>query len=449
MKKVVSKYVAVFILAVFLILGVYYVGDKFTGFAVLGQYTNESSCVSSGYAWTNFTNQSCTDIISCVNITVNCEPCLAYEDINGTQGNCTSWSICTSTNQTCTTTQNCTTIITGGQCTGDICDSSHLSLCLDETSCTSPGGGHWYSSVCNSAECASDSNCNSGYECVGGVCTEVEAEAVANETIEEEIIVPVETPLEVIEPTKLSSSDIPVSSLYSGKSQTVKWTITNTGTLPLYSCNLKFGGDYASWISFNGDNVDINLGGQKEFIFDVSVPDGTNEGSYSSSVSVECAQISESKTFAINVLNEKLGLDILSIERISKGRVRIDYSLRELSGKNQTVEINFSILNSAGQEVSNASANKTIDANLIKEFKIYIPINKSLEGNLTLSALFNSEIYSNSVQEPITLGAPIGGFAIFEGIRTGSIIILVVVVLSLIALLIVIRRIMKKSKDKK
>jgi len=446
MKKGVNTYFVILLFIALAIVCVYYFGGKLTGFAVIGEYTNESSCVSHGYIWTNFTNQGCTNTTNCVNITINCEPCLAYEDINGTQGNCTNWSICTSANQTCTTTQNCTTVVVGGQCTGDVCDSSHLNLCLTETNCASPGGGHWYNNVCNSAECASNSNCNSGYECISGVCI---VEEVVNETIEEEIIVPVELPVEIIEPTKLSSSDIPVSSLYSGDSQTIKWTITNVGILPLYSCNLKFTGDYASWISFNENNADINLGGQKEFIFNVSVPEDTNEGSYSLSVSVECAQISESKTFVVNVLNEKLGLDILSIERTSKGRVRIDYSLKELSGENQTVGINFSILNSAGQEVSNASANKNISANLMKEFKIYIPINKSLEGNLTLSAIFDSSIYSSSVKEPIVLGAPVGGFAIFEGIGTGSIIILAVVVLSLIVLFVIVRRIRKKPKNKK
>lgn len=462
MKKVVGRYVIVFILAAFLLVGVYYMGSKLTGFAVIGNYTNESGCVAHGYIWENFTNQSCNDVISCTNTTVNCEPCLTYEDINGTQGACLNWTSCI--NQNCTTSQNCTSVVTGGQCTGNVCDSSHLSLCLTSGGCGAVGG-YWYNSTCNAqAECVPKTcgflnyscgsigngcggtlacgNCSSGYTCNSGTC---KSSAVAP-VVETPVVTPTEIPVAT---TKLSSTDIPASSIYSGSSKTIKWTITNAGTLPLYSCNLKFTGDYASWVSYSGNNADIILGGQKEFAFDVSVPRGTNEGSHSLTVSVECAQVSESKAVVINVLNEKLALDILNTKRTTKGRVRVDYSLEELSGGNQSVEIFFSLLNSGGQEVSNASTNKSIDANATEEFKIYIPINKSLEGNLTLSTKFNSEIYSNSVQEPIVLGAPVGGFAIFEGIGAGSIVVLVVVVFALIAILIVVRRMMRGKSNKK
>ena len=112
------------------------------------------------------------------------------------------------------------------------------------------------------------------------------------------------------------------------------------------------------------------------------------------------------------------------------------------------MEVQFSLLDLNNQEVANASQNRSIDANSTKEFRINIPVNESLEGNLSLLANFNSEIYSSFVQEKITLGAPIGGFAIFgEGVgTTGSIIILVVIVLVLGIVFLVVRKIRKPEK---
>ena len=75
-----------------------------------------------------------------------------------------------------------------------------------------------------------------------------------------------------------------------------------------------------------------------------------------------------------------------------------------------------------------------------------MPINESLEGNLTLIANLNSEVYSSSIMEPITLGTPIGGFAIFEGIGTGGIILLIIVVLVLIIIFFGARKLRTSKK---
>jgi hypothetical protein len=190
----------------------------------------------------------------------------------------------------------------------------------------------------------------------------------------------------------------------------------------------------------------LGAGEQKDFVLNISVLDEIREGPYSLDISVECLEITASKEFIINVLKEKLELSIINAERVKKDKVKVSYSLEELYGENQNVELYFSLLNSAGQEVSNASANRSIDANLTKEFKIYLPINESLEGNLTLSATFDSEIYSSFAQEPIILGSPIVSFTIFEGVGVGNIVLLVVVVLFLIILFIIVRKIKKNYK---
>ena len=70
---------------------------------------------------------------------------------------------------------------------------------------------------------------------------------------------------------------------------------------------------------------------------------------------------------------------------------------------------------------------------------------------MTLNVDLNSEKYSSSVRELITLGAPIGGFAIFGegGLGTGGIVVILVVFVVLVAIFFVIRKMKSSGKTLK
>jgi len=78
------------------------------------------------------------------------------------------------------------------------------------------------------------------------------------------------------------------------------------------------------------------------------------------------------------------------------------------------------------------------------DFRTNLAINESLNGTMTLSAAFNSQIYSSTVLEPIDLST-VTGSAIFGGVGGGSVVVLVIVVLVLGAIFFVARK-MRKSK---
>lgn len=441
MKKEVRISVYAIIVLAALAFMVYYLNFSPTGFAVLSQYTTESSCVANNYSWENLTEQNCTIITNCVNTTIDCEPCLEYEDLNGTQGECLTWSSCPEEN--CTDTQECVDIIVGGRCVGDICDSSHLSLCLSETTCTG-ASGHWYNSICNEDECDSNEQCDSGYECSVGNCVEIVEETnVTNTTVTEpipELIV--ETP----RVTQISIGEISAQNLNQGDSKSLTLSVQNTGTEPVSSCVLT--GDDSGFVSIAGNEaMGINAGESAVYSFSLNIPKNANLGAHTVTLSVTCAEIGASKEVAVNVLQKKLDFNITNVQRTREDRVRVNYALTELSGEKQDVQILFTIKDVSGLQVANMSQNKSIGANKTDDFSVNIPINKSLEGNLTLSAAFNSQIYSSTVLEPISLGAPIGGFAIFEGIGgTGSIILLVAVVLIIAVIFFIARRMRKSAK---
>jgi hypothetical protein len=394
-------YVIVIALIALAVLVFYYIGGGPTGYAVIEEYTTETDCVANNYTWENLTEQNCTIETIYVNETIDCEPCLEYEDINGTQGDCITWSSCV--NETSTEEETCVDVVIGGQCVGDVCDSNNLNLCLDETNCTGAEGywynetcnaeeepscsndvtlcldegnctdvgqGYWYSDVCNELECASDANCASGYECnENGACVEMVEETTEEEeetTEEEEEETTEEVPIQRTQPrgtTQLVGGDIQTLSLGAGNSGSISWTVTNTGTNPISTCKIRPLGEFVSWFSFSDDSANLNKEEGKEFVFDVIVPEGSGEGSYLLSVSVECFETAVAKDFTVDVI---------------------------------------------------------------------------------IPSLSEAEIGAEE-------GTPVGGFAIFgeDGIGTGGVVVLIVVVLALVTILFVARRMRRSGKTLK
>ncbi|MEX0920774.1 MAG: hypothetical protein WDZ62_00730 [Candidatus Pacearchaeota archaeon] len=242
----------------------------------------------------------------------------------------------------------------------------------------------------------------------------------------------------------LSASKIDNVKLNPGDSTQMSWKVINDGEGFLFSCEFSTSGENSDWISFEGEQRNINPDEEVNFNFDIEIPNETEESDYSIQVSVDCSSTSVSETFVLTVEEKKIDFELIDAQRTRQDRVRILYSLSELTGEDQEVEISFTLSDEEGTEFSSISENKSINANGTEEFRTNLGINESLNGTLLLSILYNSEVYSSSVVEPITIGAPIG-FAVFEGIGAGEAYILIAVVLILGVLFFIVRR-MRKSK---
>jgi len=484
LKKGMRREVSISIFAILIIaaaiLTVYYLNVGPTGFAILSEYTNETSCLTAGYTWENLTEENCTTETIYTNETIDCEPCLEYEDLNGTQGECLTWTSCV--NETSAEEETCIDVVTGGQCTGAeepavsvsltepfddydagsdipiiftttgnnlICSyivtKENGTIVIDDTAITGCANTTFDLSdededyiltifVTGSLGNASDSS-DFFVDPPNGETTE-----------EEEELVP-EVPLETIPAvTKVSLGAVQSQDVNQGGSKQLTVSVQNTGTVPVTSCLLK--GDDSGWFSITGGAINLNTGEESSLSFSLNVPEGTSPGEHTLGLSVDCAEATTSQTFTVNVLQKKLDFNITNVQRTREDRVRVNYFLTELAGEDQDVEIYFSIKDASGLEVANASQNRSIGANKTDNFRTNIQINETLEGNLTLSAAFNSQVYSSSVLEPISLGAPIGGFAIFEGVGgAGGVIILVVVVLILVVIFFIARKMRQSGKN--
>ncbi len=260
-----------------------------------------------------------------------------------------------------------------------------------------------------------------------------------------------EAPVEVTSPkvTAITAPVVVAATLIPGNSEQISWSVKNTGTEPVSACVFKAAGEYATWISAPEGSYNLNAGASHEFVFTLTAPNGTEDGSYPLSVSASCAEVSTTKDFSLVVERKKLDFEIIDAQKTRADRIRVIYSLKELTGARQNVTVYFSLLNLANVEVANVSQNRTLNANSTKEFTANIPINASVNGsfigNFSLSATANSEVYKASVLAPIVLGTPVGGFAVFTGLGTGSYALVVVVILALLVIFLVARRMRKKS----
>ena len=446
-------------------------------------YTTQIDCETAKETWDDIIEQNCTTIPDCeVGVTGcvdTCEECvdeiiggqcigdvcdsehldlcLTLEDCGAAEGywydanedgnstcNAEEQLSCINTLTLCLDETNCTQV-GGGHWYDDVCNaeeepscSNDLNLC-DEANCVDVGNGYWYDDVCNANECASDDQCDSGYECDAGSCVEIKTPSLEK---------------------SLSSSEISVLSLNPGSSEENTMVVTNTGGVALVSCKMRPAGELSSWILVSEETTNISPGEQHEFSFDIAVPEETEEGSYSLRISTECSEVLTTRDFTVNVEEKKLEFEVISADRTRDDRVRVIYSLEELAGEEQDVVFIFSLVDANNIEVGRVKVNQSIDANSTDEFRTNIDINESLlpinettnetlESELTLNVNFNSEIYSSSVMEKITIGAPIGGFAIFEGVGAGEAILFVVVLFVLVFIFVFARRMRRKGKTLK
>ena len=76
-----------------------------------------------------------------------------------------------------------------------------------------------------------------------------------------------------------------------------------------------------------------------------------------------------------------------------------------------------------------------------------VSVDETLEGELTLVADLNSEIYSASVRERVVIsGTPTAGFAIFGGEGgAGGFIIFLIIVVVLVAIFFIVRYVRKSG----
>lgn len=265
------------------------------------------------------------------------------------------------------------------------------------------------------------------------------------------------------EPQVQEAPKIPRLSLSSGSNlifnpaQTNQISVSaeNVGDLQLTECKVVILEDEEvfDWVSLPGEEVTLNIGDSHEFTFTIDVPEDAETTTYTLEEYVVCAQlpagIKTETTFEVVPITFEFNLT--DVRKIRDDEVRASYDLTDLSGEDQVVDLEFALFDNTSIKISESTDSINLSANESDEFRSIIPINESIEGNLTIQVQANSQKYSESVSEPIVLGgAPFLGFVAFGDVITGTsgAVLLVIVLLALAAIIFVTRR-MRKGRGKK
>ena len=221
----------------------------------------------------------------------------------------------------------------------------------------------------------------------------------------------------IIQQTPEATISLTLASIYDlivnpGDSKKITLSAKNTGTVFLNDCKIESTGSYADWLSVSGTKS-LSAGEEYNFVFDLKVPDNARADEYELGVALTCKEISDGVSFNAEIIEQKIGLKLIDVKRAGADMVRIVYSLEELSGTDQTVELQFLLYNSDDEKVAEMIEQRTISANSLAEFETLLPIASNLKGDFNLLINLNSEIYSTFIQENIFLTPT--GLAIFGG----------------------------------
>lgn len=226
-----------------------------------------------------------------------------------------------------------------------------------------------------------------------------------------------------------------------GVKKVLSWKVKNNGTSFLNNCNFKSTGTYSSWITYT-ETKGLAAGQEYTFVFDVNIPEEIETGDYLLGVSLICKETNASTSFSVQVSEKKLDFAISDVSRNNEESIKVKYSIEDISGEDQNVELQFLLFDLNGRQVAGSNESKTINANTKQEFETIIPIDKTLKGELNLLANLNSETFSTFVQESVVLGSPISGFTIFDRIGgTNNVVSIILVILFLGFAFFIVKRI--------
>lgn len=230
-----------------------------------------------------------------------------------------------------------------------------------------------------------------------------------------------------------------------GDEKTISLTAKNTGTAFLNDCKLEAVGSNLDWLSV-GETKNLAAGEESDFTFSLVVPESADAGKYDFGLVVRCQETSEGTGFRAEIIEKQIHFKILDVERQGEDQILVSYSIEELSGIDQNIDLQFLLYDAAEEKVGEVSDTKQLIAGGSGEFETYIPVSAGLRGDYNLLININSETYSTFVQESIVLGAATG-LAIFgEGINRDALISGAIILAFAIFAIVIFRRIWKHKK---
>ncbi len=217
-----------------------------------------------------------------------------------------------------------------------------------------------------------------------------------------------------------------------GDKKTLSLTAKNIGKIFLNNCRLIVQGEISSWI-YSKDIFGIAPGENKNFVFDLNVPDRTMEIDYSGGISINCDEASHEQKIKISIPK---GLQSIKIKEIKKDKnsLNIIYTYEGDVGK---VDVEIWMSNGNNVEYKRIKDSFSAEGGII-ERTVVIDIPEDLAGIYSVYIALSSDL-NNSIRESVVLGeTSTTGFAIFDQPRNKTIAYAVFILIILGGILFII-----------
>ncbi len=246
---------------------------------------------------------------------------------------------------------------------------------------------------------------------------------------------------------RLHFTKIPDLIVNPGEIKKMVLPVKSIGTKFLNDCKLQGTGKHSEWISSPGEIKDLSPGELHDFIFTLKVPETAEPKPYTLNIAISCQETIQSTNLTVEIIEKKFSLELINVESF-KNNIKINYSLTELTGKKQEIEVEIILFGYDNERTAEKSTTRTLKANSKQAFQETLKIPDNIKGDLNLLINANSEVYSTFVQEEIILGTSyIGGLAIFlNKTKTDTFLSSFLIIVFVLFVFFMIRRILKFRK---
>ncbi|MEM3122403.1 MAG: hypothetical protein QXH60_03110, partial [Candidatus Pacearchaeota archaeon] len=211
---------------------------------------------------------------------------------------------------------------------------------------------------------------------------------------------------------KLEIGKIPNLIINPGETKKMMLNIKNSGLSFLNDCKLVGKNTNGDWISSQGTK---KFGGGESGIFEFSlnIPKNLDPGVYEIFLEVKCTEASQEGMFLAEVLEKKIEFFFKSAEREKNNKIKVKYSLSEMSGVEQNVKVQFILYDLSNRKITEFNEELILPANSKTDFESSFDIEPSLSGSFNLVINLNSEEYTTIIEEGLFLAKGVTGLAIF------------------------------------
>lgn len=234
-----------------------------------------------------------------------------------------------------------------------------------------------------------------------------------------------------------------------GETKQMVLGVKNTGTMFLNDCKVKGKGSNADWISSEGVRG-LSAGEEHDFIFTLTVPLVLEAGEYNLSVGLDCVGYNKTISFIAEIIKKDLAVNLVSAEREKADELKLIYSLTELSGYEQNIEVEIVLFGYNNERAAELAETRIIGVGSKQEFETILTIPESLVGSFNLLINAVSDTGSAFMQEEIILGSSgVGGLAILDNAGTDTLFSIILAVIFIIFVILIARRILRLRGQKK